>query len=502
MLHWRESPIFDSRDWRTLIPIAIFLIVIRSAVFMFWPQAYFDSDQAIHGLMAKHIAEGRAFPVFMYGQSYLLAVEAWLAAPVFAIAGASVAALKLPLLILNIVVACLLIRIFSREVGLRPAMALLATVFFVLPAPGTATQLVEATGENIEPFLYVILIWLLRNRPNWCGIILGVGFLNREFTIYGLAALLTIEAGRGVLFTREGIMRRLRMFRAAAAVWLLVTWLKQYSSAAGPGTSLEDLYGRPPDNLRELWNHICVDPHMLVAGVWTGLTTHLPQLFGMVQQPLVDYGIDSTGRQGVPWGGILLIAIFGIAIVRIVMAMVANRGWPPAYDACVYLVLVGMFSFGAYTLLRCGIVAVMRYELLSLVGATGLAAWYLRTERVRAIAAVWIALTLTWGVGTTVPHVRLWAEYVTHPPTGIKRMVIRELESAGIRYAYADYWLAYYISFMTNERIIVHSTDSSRIKEYERIVDAHRAEAILVSRRPCPGGREVIRRVYFCSPIR
>ena len=196
--------------------------------------------------MAKHIAELRAFPVFMYGQSYLLAVEAWLAAPFFVLFGASVATLKLPLLLINIVVAILLIRIFSREVGLKPDLALLATIFFVLPAPGTAAQLVEASGENIEPFLYIVLIWLLRNRPNWCGLILGIGFLNREFTIYGLAALLTIEAAHGVLFTREGIMRRLRMFRTTAEVWLLVTWLKQYSSAAGPGTSLADLYRRAP----------------------------------------------------------------------------------------------------------------------------------------------------------------------------------------------------------------------------------------------------------------
>ena len=36
--------------------------------------------------MAKHISEGRAFPVFIYGDRYMLAVQAWLAAPLFAIA--------------------------------------------------------------------------------------------------------------------------------------------------------------------------------------------------------------------------------------------------------------------------------------------------------------------------------------------------------------------------------------------------------------------------------
>jgi hypothetical protein len=499
MRDWSTAS-FSSREWPIVLSVATLLIILRSAVFVFWPQSYFDSDQAIHGLMAKHIAELRAFPVFMYGQSYLLAVEAWLAAPFFVVAGASVATLKLPLLIINIAVTLLLLRIFCREVGLKPALALLATIFFVLPAPGTATQLVEASGENIEPFLYIVLIWLTRNRPNWCGLILGVGFLNREFTIYGLAALLTLEAAHGVLFTREGIVRRLRMLRTTAEVWLLVTWLKQYSSAAGPGTSLADLYVATPDNVRELLNRVCIDPRTMPAAVWAGLSTHLPKLFGMTPQPLVEYGIDSGARQGLPWGFLLLAGIGGIAIVRIAMTIAGERRWRAEYDPCAYLALVGLFSFGAYTLLRCGVIGIMRYELLSLIGATGLAAWYLRIERVRMIATLWVALTIAWALGTSAGHARLWAEYLTHPPTGVKLLVIRQLESRGIHYAYADYWLAYYIAFLTNERIVVHSTDLSRIVEYRRIVDAHRSEAVRILRSPCPGGHQVFTGVYFCPP--
>src|SRR5690242_7622220 len=120
MPDWRAPAFISSRGWRIVLAVAILLILIRSAVFVFWPESDFDSDQAVHGLMAKHISEGRAFPVFMYGQNYMLAVEAWLAAPVFLIAGVSVTALKLPLLMLNVVIAVLLLRIFSREVGLNP----------------------------------------------------------------------------------------------------------------------------------------------------------------------------------------------------------------------------------------------------------------------------------------------------------------------------------------------------------------------------------------------
>ena len=39
------------------------LVIARSLVFTLFEQAHFDSDQAIVGLMAKHLSEGRAFPV-------------------------------------------------------------------------------------------------------------------------------------------------------------------------------------------------------------------------------------------------------------------------------------------------------------------------------------------------------------------------------------------------------------------------------------------------------
>src|SRR5664279_3000771 len=91
------------------VAVATSLVVFRSIVWIAFEQSHFDSDQAVVGLMAKHLAEGRAFPLFFYGQHYMLAVEAWLAAPVFLAAGASVAALKLPLLLINLATCVLLL---------------------------------------------------------------------------------------------------------------------------------------------------------------------------------------------------------------------------------------------------------------------------------------------------------------------------------------------------------------------------------------------------------
>src|SRR5689334_1130253 len=114
---------------RWIIPAGVALLVVaRAAVFLIRPESYFDADQAIVGLMAKHLSELRAFPVFFYGQSYMLGVEAWLAAPLFLLFGPTITALKLPLLAMNVAIALLLIETFRRELGLTPATAAAAVL--------------------------------------------------------------------------------------------------------------------------------------------------------------------------------------------------------------------------------------------------------------------------------------------------------------------------------------------------------------------------------------
>ena len=174
----------EEQEWRLSAAIVVLAVLFRSAFLVLWPLVAFDSDQAVTGLMAKHLAELRAFPVFYYGQNYMLAIEAWLAAPVFAVAGVSVTGLRLPLLAINIAIALLLLRGLVRETGLRPAVALVPTLLFALAAPGVTARLLDANGGNVEPLLYVLLLWMTRHRPRWCGFIFAIGFLQREFLVY------------------------------------------------------------------------------------------------------------------------------------------------------------------------------------------------------------------------------------------------------------------------------------------------------------------------------
>jgi hypothetical protein len=489
------------RERLIALSVLVVLILIRSAVFVFWEQSHFDSDQAITGLMAKHLSELRAFPLFFYGQSYILGVEAWLAAPVFLLAGVSVTTLKLPLLAINIAIGVLLLRTLEREAGLRPFPALAATLPFVLPPPGTAARLLDPSGGNVEPFLYVILLWLTRARPVWGGLILGIGFLQREFTLYAFLALLAIEAIQGSLLTRAGIRRRLVMLRTTAEVWLLVQWLKQYSSAAGPGTSLANIY-QPKDNLLELASRMCLDAAAAVRGTGNLFTEHWPVLFGTHVLPLADFGIESQRTQGLAWSWVFPAAAIAIAIAGVLARLLRERRWRAEYDFCAYLSLVALFSFTGYVAGRCGQVGfgTMRYDLLSLMGAVGITAWWLRLDPPKPLARVWMGLFAAWIAVAAVPHISLLSDYLRHPPPGGKQLIVRSLEAQGIDYATSDYWIAYAVTFMTDEKVIVDSTDFMRIPAYRDIVAQHAAEAVRISRATCVGGRRITPGLYFCPP--
>ena len=59
-----------------------------------------NSDEGTMGLAALHIGQGNGLPVYFYGQNYMGTLEAYLAAPLVALANGSVLALRLPNLLL------------------------------------------------------------------------------------------------------------------------------------------------------------------------------------------------------------------------------------------------------------------------------------------------------------------------------------------------------------------------------------------------------------------
>src|SRR5438046_8030408 len=108
-----------------LIATARFVILLTS-------QNHVHSDEAIIGLMGKHILEGRYFPFYMYGQPYNAgaAWEAYLAAIAFALFGVSVISLKSCIVALSLLCLFLFYRMCLALYDGRTA--LLATIVFAV----------------------------------------------------------------------------------------------------------------------------------------------------------------------------------------------------------------------------------------------------------------------------------------------------------------------------------------------------------------------------------
>lgn len=481
-------------------------VVVRSLVFLAWEHASFDSDQAVVGLMAKHISEGRAFPLFFYGQNYLLAVQAWIAAPFVWALGPTVFALKLPLFLVNLATAWLLVHTLERGAGLRPALAGLAAAFFALAPPGTSAQLISALGVSVEPFLYALLIWVLRARPGWLGVVLGVGFLHREFTAYGLVALLVVSLIDRSLFTRRRLTDLGVALATAAVVWVAAGVVRPHANAAGPGTTAANVAGTS-SGVQGLLDRVCGEPRLILGGFGPLVGSFLGLPVGLTPESLGGFNVNSTRSQGAPY----LWPVFGIAclagLLRVAWLLRARpeARAPDAWALPAYLFITGAVAAVAYTVGRCGDLHVLtlRYALLTLLMPVGLAAAWLRLETRTRVRQGLVAFIAAWSLYSLAGHVRLLDEYVRHTPPAYRRVVADYLVAHGIDLARSDYWTGYYVTFLARERVVVATDGVWRVLAYHEREKASPGRAYTIGRSPCPEGRgvEVYPEVYWvCDP--
>ncbi|MBK8172669.1 MAG: hypothetical protein IPK60_20340 [Sandaracinaceae bacterium] len=74
---------------------AYLLAALWLGVFLARTEFAIDGDEAIIGVMATHIADGKDFPLWFYGQDYMGSLEAWVAAPLVAAFGTQRVVLKI-----------------------------------------------------------------------------------------------------------------------------------------------------------------------------------------------------------------------------------------------------------------------------------------------------------------------------------------------------------------------------------------------------------------------
>src|SRR3954451_9991864 len=136
-----------------LVGLAFRLAIIAS------PLGEIDGDEAVVGLMARHIAFGAERPVFYWGQPYLGSLEAFTAAPLFKLFDSSTALLKLvpTLYSLGFLAVC---AVMTRRL-FGPAAGLATAAYLAVPPAMWAVWSTKARGGYAEVlFLGQALLFL------------------------------------------------------------------------------------------------------------------------------------------------------------------------------------------------------------------------------------------------------------------------------------------------------------------------------------------------------
>src|SRR6187399_713469 len=386
------------QEMAAAMAVAAALILFRSFVYLVYEQSFFDSDQAIIGLMAKHLAEGRAFPLFYYGQTYMLGVDAWVAAPIFLIAGPTVATLHTATLLLNIAAALAMLMVLAPAGGIRPLVALIPVSFFALAPAELGQSLIEA-GANIGPLLYVPLLWLLRTRPLWFGLVLGVGVLNREFTIYAVPVLLAGDVWIRSLWKPARVRHWLLVAVATLATWQAIQGLKPFSDMMGPGTRGALVSGEAGSQIENVADRVAIQPSEFPGRVRAMLTSHLPRLFGAWPSDVMPAPV---GHAWLLWPMALALPVLLLRSMWLTLRNGDTRrsaaGW--------YFAGVGALAVAGYVATRPADGMVTRYLLLAIFVPVGILAAHVLVETRRSWLWLAAGLAVTCALTSAVDATR------------------------------------------------------------------------------------------------
>ena len=398
--------------------------------------------------------------------------------------------MRLPFVALNAITAVSLVTALTGSLRLRPALAFVAALPFVIPTPAAANHLLELAGACVEPFVYVLILWKLRRRPLAFGAVLAVAYLHREFAIFALAALVLVEWRHWMPLTPNGVTRAAWSAAGFAVIWLIVDDVKMHLAGGTLALQMASLRGQ-----------ICLDRAGLIRHVRALLTEALPALYGARPMPLSAFRMNSPVATGWPIVGWIVLGALVVMLVRIVVARgraaphsCADGSFHSDSKFGLYLACVGAFTACAYPL-SCntgpGGLPLFRYLLLALLLPIGIAADFFQRERSALLRRVVASVIVLWAAANLFDNVRVVRAAVADPPGSEHRVLVDHLLDQRIRYARAIYWDAYMVDFLSRERVVAASVDVIRIPDYQKEVDEHAAAAVTLQRLPCEGRERV-----------
>jgi len=405
-----------------------------------------DADEAVVGLMARHIAFDGELPVFYYGQAYLGSLEAFTAAPLFLAFGSSAQLLKLVPLAYSLGFLVLSALVARRVFGDGPAT--LTAVYLALPPAMWALWSTKARGGYAEVLflgeaLLLISLWLAtQKRPPWgwlaWGLVAGLALWTHLLAVvYILPAVAFLALRRRRWVTSEVL---------AGCVGLLVGVAPLLVANFSDGYATLAIVSGPAG--------ITVEP---LGELLRFLRTGISMLAG-VGRPVPPLTLASDLAWDVPTAGPLVV------VAPLVVVLVGVLVWhlpsvrrlisgQPCSDAAL-LVLVALMvpvtliftSYGYF-------MAEPRYALplYSAVPLVANAVWQLPLRMRFATGFVIVALSV-WNIVATAALVMRPSDLVDSTPDN-RQALIGYLASQDRHQVYTDYWIAQTIMFESKDQI-------------------------------------------------
>ncbi len=429
-----------------LSPAVIILFLILGAALRIWlrfePLGSLDSDEAVTGLMARHITEGE-LPTFVWGQAYGGSTEAFLTVPVFAVFGSGTLALKIVPALLYLIATWLVWRVGLETVGERAARGG-AVLFWIAPAAFIyrSTEAYSFYNSGLVLGLGASLIILrLRRRVSkdellLLGFLLGAGWwTNPQIVPLIVPALLWLA------FRNPSVLR---------SAWLLIPgvmigalpWL--INNVANDWHSLRLESGPFEDNSY---------PSRLL-GFFTGA---LPITLGL-KVPLTQEWV-------MPEAAALLLLAAALAGAAFLSVRRPGGTEPLMMVAVAYPLLYAISSFTAYV--ADGRYLYLLWPVLALLMGYALARWRLEVIGLSLVLALSVS-GLAWANGARQRKV---GESNTHPPTDLGPF-LGVLEDRGVDRVFTDYWIAYRMTFESDESVIATPMGNVRYPPHDRLVRA------------------------------
>ncbi|RZT80220.1 hypothetical protein EV382_3466 [Micromonospora violae] len=459
-----------------------------------------NSDEATMGLAALHIAQGQDFPVWFYGQQYMGTLEAYLAAPVFALAGGpSLLGLRVPTLALYALFLLLTWRLTLRLTGDR-WFGLLVVALLALGSDRVVKNQLIAGGGYPEmnaaaAALAVLAVDLATGRPGW---------RLARWTTWGLLAGLMVWVDPLVL-----------PYVVATGAVLVGFCRRELWGAAGALLSAAAVLGAAPLLLHSLLTGR--NPlHAVLAASGANASAGWPDRLhgGLVLGPGLGLGFCAPGRCATwqLWWAFalpLLLAIVVVTAWRTVrtsdpdQTVVGPGAVSPRVAAAVRLALAlaAVATLGAYTVsssagltpvessryLSCLLLslpallwpvwAVARHGLgPAVTNRRGVSSTLVRSVAVLVLAAtLGTAAHATWQAAQTAPATR--AAEARHTE------LVSTLRHLGVRQVRAGYWTCNRLTFASAEQVVCAVVDDTlrpgfdRYPAYRREVDRAAAPA-------------------------